>query len=54
MFCCHMDMVIGVEHLSSMQIAMASFRQHDLRNPINVDGIVFVRGDVFVEGWYKW
>ncbi len=28
-------------------------REHDLRNPINVDGIVFVRGDVFVEGWYK-
>lgn len=28
-------------------------RQHDLRNPINVDGIIFVRGDVFVEGWYQ-
>lgn len=28
-------------------------RAHDLRNPINVDGITFVRGDVFVEGWFE-
>jgi len=28
-------------------------RKHDLTNPIQVDGIVFVRGDVFLEGYYK-
>jgi len=28
-------------------------RKHDLTNPIQISGITFVRGDVFLEGYYK-
>ncbi|MBT3785264.1 hypothetical protein HOF92_09830, partial [bacterium] len=28
-------------------------RKHDLTNPIEISGITFVRGDVFLEGYYK-
>ncbi len=28
-------------------------RKHDMSNPIQIDGIVYVKGDVFLEGWYE-
>lgn len=28
-------------------------RKHDLTNPVQINGITFVRGDVFLEGFYK-
>lgn len=28
-------------------------REYDMSKPINIDGISFVRGDVFIEGWYE-
>ncbi|PCJ19326.1 MAG: hypothetical protein COB02_08025 [Candidatus Cloacimonadota bacterium] len=28
-------------------------RAYDMSRPINIDGISFIRGDVFIEGWYE-
>ncbi|MCJ8347682.1 hypothetical protein MJH12_19265 [bacterium] len=28
-------------------------REYDMSKPINIDGISFIRGDVFIEGWYE-
>ena len=45
--------VIGAELQYLMEIAMDLVLGNTVTKSINVDGIVFVRGDVFVEGWYK-
>jgi hypothetical protein len=28
-------------------------RKHDMKNAINIDGVAFIRGDVFIEGWFE-
>ncbi len=28
-------------------------RRHDISRPIHLDGVTFVKGDVFLEGWYE-
>lgn len=33
-------------------VALNPSRRHDVSNAVQVDGVVYVKGDVFLEGWY--